>query len=180
MGGLIDLSNQLDVKKCQCRAIIETPKGWRSKFDYDPDSDLFVLAGVLPEGMVFPVNFGFIPSTLDDDGDPIDIIVLMDEPAHMGCMTQVRIIGLIQAQQSDNKGEVVGKNRVVAVSTPSYVYETVETLSDLTNTAVSQIKEFFISYNRQRGLKFEVLGSGSPKAAVKFIQQGMKAHRARS
>jgi Inorganic pyrophosphatase len=68
MADITALSNQLDAKKYQCRAIIETPKGCRNKFDYDPDSSLFILGGLLPEGMMFPFDFGFIPSTLGDDG----------------------------------------------------------------------------------------------------------------
>ena len=94
MADLSSLSPQLDTKKCTCRAIIETPKGCRNKFDYDPDSGLFMLGGLLPEGMMFPFDFGFIPSTLGGDGDPLDILVLMDAPAHVGCLIEVRIIGI--------------------------------------------------------------------------------------
>jgi inorganic pyrophosphatase len=85
MADLSSLSNQLDAKKSTCRAIIETPKGYRNKFDYDPNSNLFMLGGLLPEGMMFPFDFGFIPSTLGEDGDSLDILVLMDAPAHVGC-----------------------------------------------------------------------------------------------
>jgi inorganic pyrophosphatase len=90
MANLTALPHQFDVKTCVCRAIIETPKGFRNKFDYDPETDLFKLAGLLPEGMMFPFDFGFIPSTLGEDGDPLDILVLMDAPAHVGCLIEVR------------------------------------------------------------------------------------------
>jgi inorganic pyrophosphatase len=90
MNDLANLSNRLDTQKCQCRAIIETPKGCRNKFDYDRESNLFLLGGLLPEGMMFPFDFGFIPSTLGGDGDPLDIMVLMDAPAHVGCLMDVR------------------------------------------------------------------------------------------
>ena len=83
MADLTSLPLQLDAKKRVCRAIIETPKGCRNKFDYDPDSGLFTLGGLLPEGMMFPFDFGFLPSTLGGDGDPLDILVLMDAPAHV-------------------------------------------------------------------------------------------------
>ena len=66
MADLSSLPNQLDAKKGTCRAIIETPKGCRNKFNYDPDSNLFELGGLLPEGMMFPFDFGFIPSTLGE------------------------------------------------------------------------------------------------------------------
>ena len=94
MSDLTTLPHQLDAKKGTCRAIIETPKGCRNKFDYDPDSNLFMLGGLLPEGMMFPFDFGFIPSTLGDDGDPLDILVLMDAPAHVGCLIEVRLVGV--------------------------------------------------------------------------------------
>src|SRR5213083_2093581 len=102
MSDLASLRHHLDAKNSICRAIIETPKGCRNKFDYDSDSGLFMLGGLLPEGMMFPFDFGFIPSTLGEDGDPIDIMVLMDAPAHVGCMIEVRIIGIIIAEQSED------------------------------------------------------------------------------
>src|SRR5258708_16604477 len=80
MADLTLLPHQLDDKNCVCRAIIETPKGCRNKFDYDPDSGLFMLGGLLPEGMMFPFDFGFIPSTLGEDGDPPRLPV-PDSPA---------------------------------------------------------------------------------------------------
>src|SRR6516162_550853 len=110
MADVTALSNQLNEKKRQCRAIIETPKGCRNKFDYDPDSSPFMLGGLLPEGMMFPFDFGFIPSTLGDDGDPLDIMVLMDAPAHVGCLIDVRIIGIIDAEQTED-----GKTEKTAV-----------------------------------------------------------------
>jgi inorganic pyrophosphatase len=73
MADLTTLSNSLEPKTCICAAIIETPKVCRNKFDYDPESNLFKLGGLLPEGMMFPFDFGFVPSTLGDDGDPLDI-----------------------------------------------------------------------------------------------------------
>jgi len=60
-------------------AVVETPRGSRNKYDYDPDLKLFRLAGVLPEGTVFPYDFGFFPSTKAADGDPIDVLILLDE-----------------------------------------------------------------------------------------------------
>jgi inorganic pyrophosphatase len=86
MADLSAFPNRWDRKKGQCCAIIETPKNRRNKFDYDPESNLFKLGGLLPEGMMLPFNFGFIPSTLGGDGDPLDVMVLMDEPAHVGCL----------------------------------------------------------------------------------------------
>jgi len=76
MADLTSLPLHLDTKKRVCRAIIETPKGCRNKFDYDSETNLFMLGGLLPEGMMFPFDFGFLPSTLGQDGDPLDIMAL--------------------------------------------------------------------------------------------------------
>ena len=70
MSDLLHLSNQFDPKKITCRIIIETPKGFRNKFKYDPDTNLFMLGGLLPEGMMFPFDFGFVPSTLGETATP--------------------------------------------------------------------------------------------------------------
>jgi inorganic pyrophosphatase len=176
MADLSTLSPQCDRKKCTCRAIIETPKGSRNKFDYDPESDLFMLGGLLPEGMMFPFDFGFIPSTLGGDGDPLDILVLMDAPAHTGCLIEVRIIGIIEAKQTQD-GQTESNDRLLGVAIHSYDHEDVESMSDLSKTLLDQLEEFFISYNKQRGKKFKVTGTGGPKKAMSFLKAGMQAHK---
>jgi inorganic pyrophosphatase len=176
MPDITALSNQLDEKKRQCRAIIETPKGCRNKFDYDPDSSLFILGGLLPEGMMFPFDFGFIPSTLGDDGDPLDILVLMDAPAHVGCLIDVRIIGIIKAKQTED-GETETNNRLLGVAVHSYNHQDLSSIDDVNKSLLSQIEEFFVSYNKQRGKKFKVTGTGGPKSAIKFLKEGIKAYR---
>jgi len=176
MADLSTLSPQCDRKKCTCRAIIETPKGSRNKFDYDPESDLFMLAGLLPEGMMFPFDFGFIPSTLGEDGDPLDILVLMDAPAHVGCLIEVRIIGIIEAEQTED-GKTESNDRLLGVAIHSYDHQDVESISDLNKTLLDQLEEFFISYNKQRGKKFKVTGTGGPKKAMSFLRAGIQAHK---
>src|SRR5438552_8843172 len=115
MADLSKLSPQLDQKKGTCRAIIETPKGCRNKFDYDPNSGLFMLGGLLPEGMMFPYDFGFVPSTLGEDGDPLDVLVLMDEPAHVGCLVDIRLIGVMEAEQTQD-GATIRNDRLIGVA----------------------------------------------------------------
>jgi inorganic pyrophosphatase len=176
MADLSSLSPQLDTKKCTCRAIIETPKGCRNKFDYDPDSGLFMLGGVLPEGMMFPFDFGFIPSTLGEDGDPLDILVLMDAPAHVGCLIEVRIIGIINAEQSED-GKTESNDRLLGVAIHSYDHEDLESISDVSKTLLDQLEAFFTSYNEQRGKKFKVTGTGGPKKAMRFLKTGIQARK---
>jgi inorganic pyrophosphatase len=173
MDNLTTLPNQLDAKKCTCRAIIETPKGFRNKFDYDPDSNLFMLGGLLPEGMMFPFDFGFIPSTLGADGDPLDILVLMDAPAHVGCLMDVRIIGIIEAKQIQ-AGKTETNDRLLGVAVHSYNHEDLESIDDVSKTLLSQLEQFFVDYNKQRGKKFRITGMGGPKKAIKFVEEGIR------
>jgi len=135
-----------------------------------------MLGGLLPEGMMFPFDFGFVPSTLGEDGDPLDILVLMDAPAHVGCLIEVRIIGIIQAEQSDDgKSEI--NDRLLGVAIHSYDHEGLESIKDVSKTLLNQLEQFFISYNKQRGKKFKVTGTGGPKKAVEFLKLGMRAYK---
>ncbi len=176
MADLTKLPNQLDTKKGVCRAIIETPKGFRNKFDYDPETNLFQLGGLLPEGMMFPFDFGFIPSTLGEDGDPLDILVLMDAPAHVGCLLEVRLIGVISAEQTQD-GKTESNDRLVGVAVHSYQHEDLKSIDDVSKTLLSQLEEFFVSYNRQRGKKFKITGVRGPKKAITFLQDGIRARK---
>jgi inorganic pyrophosphatase len=176
MADLTSLPNQLDPKARVCRAIIETPKGCRNKFDYDPDSGLFMLGGLLPEGMMFPFDFGFIPGTLADDGDPVDIMVLMDAPAHVGCLLEVRVIGIITAEQVE-KGKAETNDRLVGVAVHSYNHEELQSINEVSKTLLDQVEAFFISYNKQRGKNFKVTGVGGPNKAMKSLKKGIQAHK---
>src|SRR5215469_8881046 len=140
MADLTTLPHQFDAEKGTCRAIKETPKGCRNKFDYDPQSNLFMLGGLLPEGMMFPFDFGFIPSTLGEDGDPLDVLVLMDAPAHVGCLIEIRIIGIINAVQTGH-GKAETNDRLLGVAIHSYNHENVRSIKDVSKTLLSQVEE---------------------------------------
>ena len=135
-----------------------------------------MLGGLLPEGMMFPFDFGFIPSTLGQDGDPLDIMVLMDAPAHVGCLIDVRIIGVIMAEQIED-GKKESNDRLLGVVVHSYDHEGLKSISDVSNTLLNQVEEFFVSYNKQRGKKFKITGTGGPKKALKFLKSGIQAHK---
>jgi len=89
--------------KQMLRVVIETPKGSRNKFAFNPNERIFELKKVLPSGIRVPYDFGFVPSTEADDGDPVDVLVLMDEPAFPGCVLTCRPIGVIEGEQGDKK-----------------------------------------------------------------------------
>jgi inorganic pyrophosphatase len=166
--------NQWKAKKCLCKVIIETPKGRRNKFRYNPEFQLFELGGLLPEGLAFPFDFGFIPSTLADDGDPLDVMVLMDEPAHVGCLLDVRLIGVIEANQVED-GKKIVNNRLIGVAVHSYSHESLSSLKDVNKSTLDQVDEFFISYNKSRGKRFTVTGRHGPKRVAEIVEAGIRA-----
>jgi inorganic pyrophosphatase len=155
--------------------VIETPKGSPNKYDYDPDYNMFTLAAVLPCGTSFPYDFGFIPSTLGDDGDPLDVLVLLDAPVVVGCVLTARLIGVIEAEQREADGEWLRNDRLLAVATHAHTHQHISSLDDLRPHMVDEIEGFFTYYNQMKGREFRSLDRGGPKKARKLVHRGMEA-----
>ena len=119
------------------RVVIETPKGSRNKFAFDPHDQIFELKKVLPAGMTFPYDFGFVPSTLADDGDPVDVLVLMDEPAFAGCVLSCRPIGVIEGVQ-EGKKDKERNDRIIAVEKDAHSWAGINTIDDLGKELLSR------------------------------------------
>ena len=119
-----------DSKSGNLNVVIDTPKGCRSKFAFDMKRKAYVLKSILPHGTVFPFDFGSIPGTVADDGDPLDALVLMDEPAFCGCLIESRLVGVIEAEQSED-GKTERNDRLIAVAAKSQTHAEVKSLSDL-------------------------------------------------
>ena len=168
---LIDLSAFDD--DGSVNAIIDTPKGSRNKFKFDEKSGLFKLGGALPLGAVFPFDFGYIPSTKGGDGDPLDILILMDEPAFPGCLVKAKLIGVIEAEQTEEK-KTTRNDRLIAVAADSRNHSHVRFLGDLNSNLVHEIERFFISYNETKGKRFKVLGRFGPDRAAKLITKSKR------
>jgi inorganic pyrophosphatase len=161
----------------ELNVIIEAPKGSRNKYAYDPDEGLFVLKSVLPAGASFPFDFGFIPSTLGGDGDPLDVLVLMDEPAFAGCLVPARLVGAIVAEQTERNGETERNDRLIAVASRSYIHRDVRALDDLNQTLVEEIEHFFRSFNELRGKRFEPSERAAPGRALELVREGVRRAR---
>jgi inorganic pyrophosphatase len=145
--------------------VIETPKGSRNKYAWNEKLGLFMLKGVLTVGHSFPYDFGFIPNTKGGDGDPLDVLVLMDEPAFVGCYLTARLIGVIEAEQTEKDGKVERNDRLIAVATESKNQSHIRSLSDLNDKFVTEIEHFFVSYNEVKGKEFKPIARvGSDKA----------------
>jgi inorganic pyrophosphatase len=140
------------------RAVIEVPAGSRNKLKYDPGLGAFELHHVLPPGACFPCNFGFIPSTRAEDGDPLDVLVFADEALPPGTVVSCRLMGVIEAQQA-RQGERPKRNdRLLAVAIESHLYRDWQALADLPASLLDQLERFFSFYNEQRGQQFTPLG----------------------
>ncbi len=157
--------------------VIETPKGSRNKYKFEPKLRSYALSNVLPEGMAFPYDFGFIPQTEADDGDPLDVLLLMDAPAFPGCVVESRLIGVIEGEQTE-KGERVRNDRLIAVATRSHQHSDLRDISQLNSTFVKDIGEFFANYHRLRGSEFKVLAVRGPKSAERLLKRASRNRRA--
>ena len=163
--------------KASVRVVIETPKGCRNKYKFEPELGVFVLSTVLPEGMSFPYDFGFVPSTRADDGDPLDVLLLMDAPAFPGCVIDCRLVGVIEGEQTED-GETERNDRLIAVANENHEYSNVQNISDINKTLLKDVGEFFVNYHKLRGTKFKVLGTRGPKQARRLLEKAMRGLKA--
>jgi inorganic pyrophosphatase len=160
-------------KKC-VNVVIETPKGSRVKYTYDEETGMLKLKKALPEGMVFPFNFGFIPGTKAEDGDPMDILILNEEPLVPGCLAKARPIAVIEAEQTEKNGKKTRNDRLIGMAIAKQTPTFMETL-EVDKKTMAEIEYFFISYNKLSGKKFKVIGKGGEKKALALIRKCSKA-----
>jgi len=156
------------------KVVIETPARSRNKYAFDPDDRTFTLKKVLPAGMTFPYEFGFVPSTKADDGDPVDVLVLMDEPGYPGCVVKCRLIGVIEGEQVQGKKKE-RNDRLVAVEVQNHEWANVRHIDDLGKTFIKELEDFFVNYHQLSGKQYRVLDVKGPTKAHKCVKQGMKA-----
>ncbi len=161
----------------QLNVIVDTPKGSRNKFTFNEKFGLFKLSGVLPAGASFPYDFGFVPSTRGEDGDPLDVLVLMDDPAFVGCLVTARLLGVVEAEQTERNGDTMRNDRLIAVAADSIIHRSLKSLGTLDENLVGQIEHFFVSYNEIKGKQFKPLGRFGPTRGRRLIEAGIKLFR---
>lgn len=133
----------------------------------------------MPEGSSFPYDFGFIPSTRGEDGDPLDVLVFMDAPVPVGCVLTVRLIAVIEAKQRKKGGHWIRNDRLLAVATHAHTHAHVETLDDLRPHLLNEIEAFFENYNTLKESEFKPLSRSGPKKARRLLNEGADAFRKR-
>jgi len=152
------------------QVVIETPKGSTHKYDYDPKLEVFCLNKIMPLGMSFPFDFGFIPGTRGGDGDPLDILLLMDKPNIQGVVVQCRVIGVLEAAQIERDGKQVRNDRILAVSDLSKQDGKIMDVGELSAGTKTEIESFFKQYNILAGKEFQTLGWKGATEAMELIR----------
>jgi inorganic pyrophosphatase len=155
-------------------AIVEIPKGGKNKYEYDPRLGLFRLDRVLYSSVHYPAAYGFIPGTLSRDGDPMDILVMMSEPAFTGCLLDARPVGLFRMRDEEGEDE-----KVLAVPVLDPEYHEFRELSDVAPHFLREVEHFFRVYKELEGKPVETLGWEGRRESWKAVKEAMTAFQAR-
>lgn len=164
----------LDPDSGRLNVVVDTPKGSRNKYKFDEKHGQWRLSKVLPQGMYFPYDFGFIPSTRGEDGDPVDVLLLADEPAVVGCVAPARLIGVIEAEQTEG-GKTIRNDRLIAVVETPYNPAEYRSLDEVSRQRLDEIEHFFIAYNQMEGRQFKPIRRHGPKRAQQFLAKAADA-----
>lgn len=159
------------IDRDRIRVVVETPKDSKVKLKFDEASGLLELSHVLPAGMVFPFDFGFVPGTRADDGDPLDILLLLEAPVPPGSVVPARLIGVIEAEQREKDGAWERNDRVLAVAADSALHRDADSVDDVTPALLEEIEAFFQNYDRLAGKEFRPIGRRGSKRAREAVEK---------
>ena len=159
--------------------VIETPKGSTNKLTFVPEAGYFELGAPLPLGAMFPFDFGFVPGTMGGDGDPLDVLLLLEGGVYPGVVVHGRLVGVIEAEQTERDGVRTRNDRLIAVAGKSRLHQEVASLADLPVALLDEIEHFFASYNALKGKAFVPLGRGGADAARQLVEAAMAEGTAR-
>jgi inorganic pyrophosphatase len=151
-------------------AVVETPRGSSCKLDLDPKLGVFTLAKPLMVGLTYPYDWGFIPSTKAEDGDPLDVLVIHDSQTYPGVVLRCRPVGILEVEQQ-SKGKKERNDRVFAVPDRSPLETDLEDIRQLPGRARQELEQFFRATNALEDKELEFLGWRGPARAVKTIKR---------
>jgi inorganic pyrophosphatase len=151
---------------------VDTPKSSRNKYKYDERSHVWRLNKILPLGASFPFDFGFIPGTRGEDGDPIDVLVVTEQPAFAGCVLPTLLIGVLEAEQTEN-GKKPRNDPLIGVVQTRFNPPIARSLEELGEQRLLEIEHFFTSYNQMEGREFKAIGRGSAKHAQQIVDNAI-------
>jgi inorganic pyrophosphatase len=153
------------------RAIIEIPKNSANKYEYDGNLGVFRLDRALYSPMHYPGDYGFIPGTLAEDGDPLDIIIMVDQPSFTGCMMEARPVGLlhmVDQKESDQK--------ILAVPNRNPRFDSIHTIDQVFPHVLKEIEYFFSIYKELQGVKTQMKGWSGPRDARRVVTESRQAY----
>ena len=155
--------------------VVETPKSSRNKYKYDAECRALRLGAVLGEGLAFPYDFGFIPSTLGEDGDPLDVLVFLDHGVPPATVVTARLIGVLEVRQrTEDERKWKRNDRFLAVATEAHGHQRLRTLADLRPHLLDEVESFFTTYAGLEGKRLDVLGRKGPRRAEKLVKAGAR------
>jgi inorganic pyrophosphatase len=174
---LIDEENETSQGEPSFRCVVEAPRGSSVKLTYDPALKAFVLRRALTKGLTYPFDWGFLPSTMGEDGDPLDVMILHDDASPMGVVIPAQIIGVLEVTQRDKGGDSTRNDRYFAVPVGSHREDDLDHVDDLSKRTRREIEEFFIAASALEDKKLEFLGWHGPKHAKSSIAEGVDRAR---
>lgn len=154
--------------------VVETPRGSRHKLAFDPAIGLFRLKKILPVGVAFPFDFGFVPNTLGGDGDPLDVLLLLDDATPPGAVVDARLLGAIELEHRKDDHTRERNDRLVATSALSRVYGHLHSLEALPATFLADVERFFVAYSAALGKDVRILGRVGPDAARHLVESSIR------
>ncbi len=152
--------------------LVEIPAHSHNKFEFDKEMGVFALDRVLYSSVHYPADYGFIPNTLGDDSDPLDALVLMDEPTFAGCVIAARpigVLGMIDGGEGDEK--------ILCVPAKDPRYAQVKDIADIAQHRLDEIAEFFSTYKRLEKKVTEITGWQNAAQAEAIIDRSIAAYQ---
>ena len=150
--------------------VVETPRGSRAKLTYDPDLKVFTLSKSLMVGLTYPHDWGFVPSTTAEDGDPVDVLVIHDAATFPGLVLKCKVIGLLEVMESKKNGKE-RNDRIMAVPVNSHSEQGLRDVRQLSKQVRQELEKFFVATAELQAKTLECLGWRGPKHAIRLIKK---------
>jgi inorganic pyrophosphatase len=178
---LIDKKNTTSQGEASYRGIVEAPRGSGVKFKYDAELKVFVMGHELINGLTYPFDWGFLPSTLGEDGDPLDVMIMHDSTSSSGIVISSQIIGVLELAQREEKGSEAERNdRFFAVPVRSHREDSLNHIDQISKRTRQELEQFFKTCSALEQKSIDILGWHGPKHAKRLIDEGRKRFDKRS
>jgi inorganic pyrophosphatase len=156
------------------RVVVEAPRGSNVKLKYEPQWETMTLSRPLPTGVVFPFDWGFVPSTQNADGDPVDAMVLWDVASYPGVVLECRAIGVLQVEQNrvnHDSSERVRNDRIVSIPVEARREHDLKDVSALPVRVRQELEQFALTATALEGKALQIIGWGDGPAALELIRR---------